>query len=115
MRKKKINFSDKLHRIGQAMMKEMWSIIEQRARTDNRYDAHPQFNERSFYSGRKFCEVDYNGCSYGVKGIRVIEYGACKDVDIIAHDNQVHSGLDIESKCVLLSALRRQRCRKTVY
>lgn len=113
MAKRKPNYSAKIASINRAMTNEMWNIIEQRAKTDDRYQVPKRYLERTFENDREICEVDYGGHGYGVMGIRIEEhYGGYKIVTIIAHDDQYYSGLDTESLCVLLSALRRQRCRK---
>lgn len=101
-----------------AMVAEMWDIIEKRAETDDRYEAPKRFAERNFdNNGKEICEVDYDGRSYCVTGIRLSKpyNGSLNDyikLCIVAEDGYQYSGLDTESVCVLLSALRRQRQRK---
>jgi hypothetical protein len=94
------------------MINEMWNIIEKRAQTDDRYQAPKRFLVRTFESDHEICEVDLFQYSYGVKGIRIEEcHSGYKSIIIVAHDGQYYSGLDTESVCVLLTALRRQRQR----
>ena len=114
MAKRKPNYSAKIANMNRAMINEMWDIIEKRAQTDDRYQAPKRFLERIFESDHEICEVDFNGHDYGVKGIRIEEWwnSGYKSVSIFAHDDQYYSGLDTESLCVLLTALRRQRQRK---
>lgn len=112
MAKRKPNYSAKIASMSRAMINEMWDIIEKRAQTDDRYQAPKRFLERTFESDHEICEVDFNGHGYGVKGIRIEErHSGYKSVSIFAHDDQYYSGLDTESLCVLLTALRRQRQR----
>ncbi len=111
--KRKPNYSAKIANMNRAMINEMWNIIGQRAKTDDRYKASNQFCERTFESEREVCEVSFGGHGYGVIGIRIEEHWKWgRSVSITAHDGYDYSGLDTESLCVLLSALRRQRCRK---
>lgn len=114
MAKRKSNYSAKIADLVRAMKQEMWSIIEKRATTDDRYEAPKRYLERNFDNeGREICEVDYNGRQYGVTGIRLEKnYSGYISVSIVAEDGYYYSGLDAESICVLLSALRRQRQRK---
>ena len=113
MAKKKINYSAKIGNMVRAMKQEMWDIIERRATTDDRYEAPKRYLERNFDNeGREMCEVDYDGRQYGVTGIRLEKnYGGYISVSIVAEDGYYYGGLDTESICVLLSALRRQRQR----
>lgn len=114
MAKRKPNYSAKIASMNRAMVNEMWNIIEKRAQTDDRYQAPKRFLERTFESDHEICEVDgWNGCTYGVKGIRIEEHhSGYKSISITAHDGYSYSGFDTESVCVLLTALRRQRQRK---
>lgn len=114
MAKRKPNYSAKIGNMVRAMKQEVWNIIEQRAKTDDRYDAPKRYMERNFDNeGREICEVDYGGRQYGVIGVRLDKhYHGYINVTIVAEDGQYYSGLDTESICVLLSALRRQRQRK---
>ena len=113
MEKRRLNYVAKIDSIHRGMINEMWSIIEKRAKTDDRYQAPRNFQDRTFENDKEICEVDYDGHGYGVKGIRVEQHwGNHRSVSIIAHDGNIYSGLDVESVCVLLSALRRQKQRK---
>lgn len=114
MTKRRTNYSAKIASMNRAMINEMWGIIEKRAQTDDRYQAPKRFLERTFENDREICEVDgWNGCTYGVKGIRIEEHhSGYKSISITAHDGYIYSGFDAESICVLLTALRRQRQRK---
>lgn len=118
MAKRKPNYSAKIGNMVRAMVVEMWNIIEKRAETDDRYEAPKRFAERNFdNNGREICEVDYDGRQYGVTGIRLSKPwgGRWSDsirLSIVAEDGYQYGGLDAESVCVLLSALRRQRQRK---
>lgn len=116
MRKRKINYSKRIGNMNRAMKQEMWNIIENRAKakTDNRYEASARFQECNFDNeGKEICEVDYDGRAYGVTGIRLEKrWGYYISISIIAEDGYQYSGLDTESVCVVLSALRRQRVRK---
>ena len=69
--KKRINFNARISNMLRAMLQEMWKTIEERAKTDERYDAPKRFLERTYDRGKNFCEVDINGCSYPVSGIRL--------------------------------------------
>lgn len=109
MAKRKPNYSAKIASMSRAMINEMWNIIEKRAQTDDRYQAPKRFCVRTFESDHEICEVDLGQYSYGVKGIRI--EGWDKSVIIIGHDDQYYTVLDIESLCILLTALRRQRQR----
>lgn len=112
MAKRKPNYSAKIASMKRAMINEMWNIIEKRAQTDDRYQAPKRFLVRTFESDHEICEVDLFQYSYGVKGIRIEEcHSGYKSIIIVAHDGQYYSGLDTESVCVLLTALRRQRQR----
>lgn len=113
MAKRKPNYIAKIFSMNRAMINEMWDIIEKRAQMDDRYSAPKRFLERTFESDHEICKVDYDGHGYGVKGVRIEErHSGHKSVAIIAHDGYIYSGLDTESVCVVLGALRRQRCRK---
>lgn len=114
MAKRKPNYSAKIDGIVRAVEQEMWNIIEKRAETDDRYEAPKRYLERNFDNeGREICEVDYDGRQYGVTGIRLEKnYNGYIIVNIVAEDGLYYSGLDAESLCVLLSAMRRQRQRK---
>lgn len=114
MAKRKTNYCAKIEDIVRAVKQEMWNIIEKRAETDDRYEADKRYLERNFDNeGREICEVDYDGRQYGVTGIRLEKnYNGYIIVNIVAEDGLYYSGLDVESLCVLLSALRRQRQRK---
>ncbi len=117
MKKRKPNYSAMIGRIVCAMTQEMWNLIEKRAKTDDRYEASERFLARNFDNeGKEICEVDYDGRQYGVTGIRLQKsYSGYISVTIVADDGSYYSGLDTESICVLLSALRRQRQRTAEY
>ena len=114
MKKRKKNYSAMIANMNRAMKQEMWNIIEKRAETDDRYEAPKRFFDRNFDNeGKEICEVDYDGRTYGVTGVRLEKhFGGYISVSIVAEDGYYYSVLDTESVCVLLSALRRQRQRK---
>lgn len=112
MAKRKPNYGAKIASMSRAMINEMWNIIEKRAQTDDRYQASKRFCVRTFESDHEICEVDLGQYSYGVKGIRIEErHSGYKSIIIVAHDDQYYTVCDIESLCILLTALRCQRQR----
>ena len=113
MGKRLTDYSTKIANIERAMLNEMWKIIEKRAETDDRYNAPKRFAERTFENEKVFCEVDTNGCTYDVKGIRMEEHWKWgKNISIEDTRGLQYSGLDTNNICILLKALRRQRQRK---
>lgn len=114
--KKRINFNARISNMLRAMLQEMWKTIEERAKTDERYDAPKRFLERTYDRGKNFCEVDINGCSYPVSGIRLEKpwHGRLsEEIHLtVTSDGYDYSVSDMEGTATILTALRKQRCRK---
>lgn len=113
---KKINYNARIQKLYRVMLQELWNIIEERAKTDRRYDAPKLFLERSYDRGENFCEVDINGAAYDVSGIRLEKpwHGRLSEEIrlTVTSDGYDYGVSDIEGVATILTAMRRQRVRK---